>query len=67
MVLYQRVIIMTHRDRFWDLSGRKHAAGDAIASARLADGPPTAPRSDRNGGHSALSGPGLAKGGASNL
>jgi hypothetical protein len=28
---------MTHRDRFWGLSGRKRAAGDAQASARLAD------------------------------
>ncbi len=28
---------MTHRDRFWDLSSRKQAAGDAGPSSRLTD------------------------------
>jgi hypothetical protein len=27
--LYQILMIMTHRDRFWFVSGRKQVAGDA--------------------------------------
>ncbi len=41
---------MTHRDRFWDLSGRKHAAGDAIASSRLADALRQAPEATGTAG-----------------